>query len=163
MSSNQSSTLFENELKDIYDAEQQIEKALEQMASDVEREEARTAFEEHREQTRGQIDRLEQVFDKLGMEPEAEDCLAIQGIVEEHRRFTEENPSQDEHDAFDLVAGQKVEHYEIAAYGNLANMADHLGMDEVGDLLHQNLEEEKETLTRLTELSDSVDYESLAA
>lgn len=161
MAENELTDLFRNELMDIYDAEQRIERALDEMASHVEHEEARRAFEEHREQTRGQIDRLEKVFDMAGVSPETEECKAIQGMIDEHGRFTSENPPQREHDLFDVVAAQKVEHYEIAAYGNLAKIADELGMDEAGDLLHENLEEEQQTLDRLTELAEGYDYAQL--
>ena len=163
MSANASGKLFESELKDIYDAEKRIEGALETMASDVDHEEARQAFEEHREQTRGQIERLEQVFEIIGMDPQTEECKAIAGMIGEHDRFTGENPDQTEHTLFDLIAAQKVEHYEIATYGSLAKLADQLGMSDAGDLLHENLEEEKQTLDRLTKLTDSYDFEQLPA
>ncbi len=163
MSTNHPTALFKNELKDIYDAERQSEKAFELMASHVEQEDARRAFEEHCEQTRDHIARLERIFEALGMEPQTEKCMAMQGIVEEHRRFAEENPDQAEHDAFDLGTARKVKHYEIASYGHLASMAGELGMDRIGSLLDRNLEEEEATLTRLTELADSYDYEKLPA
>lgn len=163
MSTNGSNKLFTNELKDIYDAEQRIEQALSELAGEVEHEEIRRAFEEHREQTRGHIDRLEQVFEIVGVSPEREECKTIQGLIDEHGQFAGENPGQEELALYDLVAGQKVEHYEIATYGSLAKLADELGMDEAGDLLHENLEEEKETLEKLTRLTENYDFESLQA
>lgn len=163
MSTNGSSTVFESELRDIYDAEQRIETALQEMADEVEREEVQQAFAEHRDQTRGQIDRLERVFEMASIDPSGEDCKAIEGIIDEHGRFTGKNPDRAELDLFDLVAAQKVEHYEIATYGSLAKLADELGMDEAGDLLHETLEEEKATLEKLIQLTDSYDFEALSA
>ena len=163
MSTNSSSKVFESELMDIYDAEQRIESALQEMADEVEHEELQQAFTKHREQTRGQIDRLERVFEMAGMDPSGEECKAIKGLIDEHGRFANENPDRSELDLFDLVAGQKVEHYEIATYGSLAKLADELGMNEAGDLLHENLEEEKATLEKLTQLTDSYDFEALPA
>jgi ferritin-like metal-binding protein YciE len=155
------SKLFESELKDIYDAEQRIEEALGELSSEVDDDELKTAFEEHREETRTHIDRLEQVFDILDIEPGDEECEATKGLVEEHDEFANESPSQAELELFDLTAAQKTEHYEIASYGNLAKIADQLGQEEVGDLLHQTLEEEEETLNELTELAERFDYSRL--
>ena len=163
MSQSPMNHLFENELKDIYDAEQRIDKALGEMADEVENEEIRQALTDHREETEGQIDRLERVFEIVGKSPETEECKGTKGMIQEHDRFAKQNPDQAELGVFDLVAGQKVEHYEIASYGNLANLADELGMDEAGDLLHQNLEEEEEFLKRLTALADDYDYSKLEA
>ena len=163
MSTQQSSKVLENGLKDVYDAEQRIESALGEMADEVENEEVRQAFTQHREETQGQIDRLEQVFEAIGATPEGKRCKAIEGLIEEHADFTGENPSQAELDLFDVAAAQKVEHYEIAAYGTLAKLADQLGHDEAGDLLHQTLEEEEQTLETLVELAENFDYEQLQA
>ncbi|WP_435179893.1 DUF892 family protein [Halorussus sp. AFM4] len=163
MSSSSSSLthLFENELKDIYDAEQRIDEALGEMAEEVEHEEIAQAFRDHREETEGQIDRLDRVFELIDASPGDEECEATQGIIKEHDEFARSNPEQGELDVFDITAGQKTEHYEIATYGNLAKLADKLGMDEAGDLLHQNLEEEEEFLDRLVELTESYDYDQL--
>ena len=161
MSAQQSSKVLENGLKDIYDAEQRIESALEEMAGEVENDEVRQAFTQHREETQGQIERLEQVFEAVGVTPEADECKAISGLIEEHESFIGENPSQAEIDLFDVTAAQKVEHYEIATYGSLAKLANRLGMGEAGDLLHQTLEEEEKTLDILIELAENYDYEQL--
>jgi ferritin-like metal-binding protein YciE len=161
MSANEPNKVFENELKDLYSAEQQIESALEKMANEVENDQLREAFSEHREQTQGQIERLERVFEKVGLDPEAQECKAISGLVAEHEEFTGENPSQPELDVFDSVSAQKVEHYEIATYGSLAHLADRLGMDEAGDLLHETLEEEENTLNKLVNLANDYDYQQL--
>ena len=161
MSSSSQNQLFVNELNDMYDAEQRIEEALGELASEVDDEELRNAFEEHREETRTHVDRLEQVFESIGVEPGDEECEATKGLVEEHDEFADQNPDQAELELFDLTAAQKTEHYEIASYGNLAKMADQLGLEEEGDLLHQTLEEEEETLDKLVELTESFDYSRL--
>lgn len=161
MSTNSPNKLFESELQDLYSAEQQILNALEEMSDEVENEDLQQAFSQHREQTQQQIDRLEQVFENVGLEPESDECKAIKGLVEEHEEFTEKDPSQAELELFDNVAAQKVEHYEIASYGSLAKLADQLGMDEAGDLLHETLEEEEQTLTELVNLANDYDYDQL--
>ena len=161
MSAASQNQLLVDELKDIYDAEMRIEESLGELASEVDDDDLRNAFEEHREETRTHIDRLEQVFDTIDVEPGGEECEATKGIVKEHDEFAGESPEQAELDLFDLTAAQKVEHYEIASYGSLAKIADELGMDEVGDLLHQTLEEEEETLDELKEIADNFDYSRL--
>lgn len=161
MSTNSQNQLFVTELYDMYDAEQRIEEALGELASEVDDEEIQSAFEEHREETRTHVDRLEQIFDSIGVEVGDEECEATKGLVKEHENFSEKNPEQAELELFDLTAAQKTEHYEIASYGNLAKMADQLGMDEVGDMLHQTLEEEEKTLEKLTELTENFDYSRL--
>ncbi len=161
MSTNSQNQLFVSELYDMYDAEQRIEETLGELASEVEDEELQSAFEEHREETRTHVERLEQIFDSLGVEIGDEECEATKGLVKEHEDFSEKNPEQAELEMFDLIAAQKTEHYEIASYGNLAKMADQLGMDEVGDLLHQTLEEEEETLDKLVDLTEDFDYSRL--
>ena len=158
MSSESQNQLFVTELYDMYDAEQRIEEALGELASEVDDEEIQSAFEEHREETRTHVDRLEQIFDSLGIEVGDEECEVTKGLVQEHEDFSEKNPEKAELELFDLTAAQKTEHYEIASYGNLAKMADQLGMDEIGDLLHQTLEEEEETLEKLTEITENFDY-----
>lgn len=103
------------------------------------------------------------MFDRLSEPAEEEECEAIQGIITEQEHFAEEDPDQAVLDVFDLTSAQKVEHYEIAAYGSLATLADRLGMDEAGDLLHENLEEEAATLETLKDPMDEYDYQQIAA
>ena len=158
MSAPSQNQLFVSELNDMYDAEQRIVEALGELASEVEDEDIQNALEEHREQTRTHVDRLEQVFDSIGVEPGDEECEATKGLVQEHENFSGMNPEQAELELFDLTAAQKTEHYEIASYGNLAKMADQLGMEEEGDLLHKTLEEEEQTLETLVELTENFDY-----
>ena len=151
--------LFVHNLEDIYYAENELLDALEELADQTENEKIADAFKEHREETQGHVDRLEQVFEMLDKEPEREECEGIEGLISEHEGFVESDPDQEILDLHNLVAGQKTEHYEIAAYGNLALLADRLGMDEAGDLLHENLEEEEDALDELATLVEEYDYE----
>ena len=155
--------LFEHELEDIYYAEHAILDALEELADQVERDDIKQAFLEHREETEQHIDRLEQVFEMIGEPPEEEECEGIQGLITEQEEFAAEDPDGEVLDVFNLTSAQKVEHYEIAAYGNLAMLADRLGMDEAGDILHENLESEEETLEELKGLTENYDYEEIIA
>ena len=155
--------LFEHDLEDIYFAEHQLLDALEDLAEETEDEEIAEAFREHREETQGQIERLEQVFDEIGEPPEKEECEGIEGLIEEHEEFLEMDPDQKIIDLHNVAAAEKTEHYEIAAYGNLALIADRLDMDEAGDLLHQNLEEEKAALEKLKTLTDEFEFEQVVA
>lgn len=153
--------LFEHELEDIYHAEHELLDALEELASQTEHEEITQAFQEHREQTQEHVERLEQVFEMIGEPPEQEECEGIQGLIQEHEEFLEQDPDQEILNVHNVTAAEKTEHYEIAAYGNLAFLADRLGMDEAGDLLHENLEEEKETLDKLKTLTEDYDYDQI--
>lgn len=156
--------LFEHELEDVYFAEHELLDALEELANQVEHDDIKQALLDHREETRGHIDRLEEVFDMIGEPPEKEECEAIEGIVKEHDEFVDdEDPDQSVLDVFNLTSAQKTEHYEIAAYGNLALLADRLDMDEAGDILHENLEEEEAALEKLSKLTEEYDYGQLAA
>jgi ferritin-like metal-binding protein YciE len=155
--------LFEHELEDIYFAEHQLLDALEELAGQVEKQEIRDAFEEHREETQGHIDRLEEVFNMIGEPPEEEECEGIEGLLEEQEEFAEDDPAQEILDLFNLAAAQKTEHYEIAAYGNLTLLADELGMGEAADLLEENLREEEEALDKLSTLTENYNVESATA
>ncbi|WP_232702672.1 ferritin-like domain-containing protein [Halobacterium wangiae] len=150
--------LFVHDLEDIYYAETELLDALDELAEQTDDDQIADAFREHREETEGHIDRLEQVFEMVGVEPETEECEGIEGLLEEHEDFVEEDPAQEVLDLHNLVAAQKTEHYEIAAYGNMALLADRLGMDEAGDLLHENLEEEQAALEKLSSHVDDFDY-----
>lgn len=155
--------LFVHGVEDIYYAEHELLDALEDLEEQTTESEIAEAFAEHREETEGQIDRLDEVFGMLDMEPATEKCEGIDGLIEEHETFIEEEePSDDVRTLHNLIAGQKTEHYEIAAYGNLALLADRLGMDEAGDLLHENLEEEKAALEKLGGFVDDYDYNKVA-
>ena len=155
--------LFEHELEDIYFAEHKLLDVLEQLEEQTEDEEISRAFREHREETQGHVERVEQVFEMIGEPPEEEECEGIEGLIKEHDEFVGMDPDQKILDLFNLGAAQKTEHYEISAYGNLALIADRLGMDEAGDILHENLEEEKAALERLKDLTDDFEFEQVVA
>jgi len=150
--------LFVHDLQDVYYAENELLDALDELAEQTDDDQIADAFREHREETQGHVDRLEEVFDKVGEEPMTAECEGIEGLLKEHQDFVDEDPADEVLDLHNLVAAQKTEHYEIAAYGNMALLADRLGMDEAGDLLHETLEEEEEALDKLAGLVDDFDY-----
>lgn len=142
--------LFIHELSDMLDAEHNLLEALQQQAEESSRPELQKAFESHRKQTEKQIQRLEQAFESLDEEPEDAECKGIQGIIEEHEEFmNEEDATEDLVDIFNVGAACKVEHYEIAAYTSLINMAQRMGHKKALKLLNQNLKEEQQTLKKM--------------
>ncbi len=151
--------LFVEELRDVYDAEKQITKALPKMAKAVESDELRAAFEEHLEITRMQINRLEEVFKSLGLAARGKTCDGMKGLLEEGQSHMEELDGSTL-DAALIGAAQRVEHYEIAAYGTLATWADLLGYQDAKDLLGQTLEEEKEADEKLTGIAGQINPEA---
>ena len=148
--------LLVHELQDIYHAEGQITKALPKMIKAANHPELRAAFEEHLQQTEGQIERLERVFELLGIPAKGKKCEGMAGIIAEGQKTLEEHASPDVLDAALIAAAQKVEHYEIASYGCVATYAEMLGYDQVHELLGQNLDEEESTDERLSDLAESV-------
>ena len=151
--------LFVEELRDVYDAEKQITKALPKMAKAVESDELRAAFEEHLEITRMQINRLEEVFKSLGLAARGKTCDGMKGLLEEGQSHMEELDGSTL-DAALIGAAQRVEHYEMAAYGTLATWADLLGYQDAKDLLGQTLEEEKEADEKLTGIAGQINPEA---
>lgn len=145
--------LYLDELKDTYDSEQQIVKALPKMAKEATNEELRAAIEQHLDQTQTQIERLEQIFEELGEKAKGSKCEATRGLIEEAKQMMEDAEDDDVRDAAIIGSAQKVEHYEIAAYGTLRTYAELLGYDEQAELLQETLDEEKETDENLTELA----------
>jgi len=148
--------LFIEELRDIYWAEKHLVKALPKMQKATSSEDLATAFADHLAVTQEQVSRLEQVFDLMGEKARGKKCDAMEGLVKEAESViedTEEGTST--RDVALIIAAQKVEHYEIAAYGGLATLAKTLGKNEVKELLGQSLEEEKETDELLTQLAES--------
>lgn len=142
--------LFMHELGDILYAENMLLKALPKMAKEASDDELRAGFTEHLEETRGQVDRLKKAFEALGEKAKAEQCPGIEGIIEEHDEFMEENaPSPEVRDIFLTGSGARAEHYEIAAYSGLITLARALKEREVVELLTENLREEKEALKTL--------------
>src|SRR5215216_2611920 len=148
--------LLVHELQDIYNAESQILKALPKMIKAASHPELQSAFEEHLEQTEGQVERLDQVFKLLGVPAKGRKCEGMAGLIEEGKKVMEEDAEPSVMDAALIAAAQKVEHYEIASYGCVCTYAEMLGYDQVHDLLGQNLEEEEVTDEKLTELAESV-------
>jgi ferritin-like metal-binding protein YciE len=148
--------LYINELKDLYSAENQLVKALPKMAKASDSDELRTAFEEHLEQTKGHVARLEKIFEALKESPKGKKCKGMEGLIEEGGELIEEDPGPEELDAGLIAAAQRVEHYEIAGYGCVRTYANLLGESEAVSLLEQTLAEEKETDEKLTELAEQI-------
>jgi ferritin-like metal-binding protein YciE len=147
--------LFYETLKDIYYAEKQILKALPKMAKAANSEELRQAFEKHRDQTEGHVERLEDIFEQIQKPARGKTCDAILGIVEEGKEVMDEFGDSDALDAGLLAGAQAVEHYEISRYGTLKTWASELGLKDAARLLDQTLAEEKETDVLLTKLARS--------
>jgi ferritin-like metal-binding protein YciE len=147
--------LFLHTLKDVYYAEKQILKSLPKMAKAAESEELKQAFETHRQETEGQIERLEEVFKMLGKAARGVQCEAINGIIEEGKEVMEDFADSAALDAGILAAAQAVEHYEITRYGSLKTWAQELGLTDAVGLIDQNLQEEKKTDMLLTELAEA--------
>jgi ferritin-like metal-binding protein YciE len=147
--------LFHDTLKDIYFAEKKILSTLPKMAKAAQNEELRAAFEKHRSETEGQVQRLEQVFAIIEKKPQAQTCAAIVGITDEGAEIMEEYKGSPALDAGLLAAAQAVEHYEISRYGTLKAWADELGLDDAAQLLEETLEEEEATDEALTEIAKS--------
>ncbi|WP_342711148.1 ferritin-like domain-containing protein [Bradyrhizobium sp. B124] len=147
------SALFLDTLKDIYYAEKQIYKALPKMAKAASSDKLRAAFEKHHEETEGQIDRLEKIFELLGKPARGKKCDAIEGIIDEGKEIMDEYADTPALDPGLLAAAQAVEHYEISRYGTLKAWASKLSMNEAVKLLDQTLAEEKKTDDALTKLA----------
>ncbi|HET6463960.1 MAG TPA: ferritin-like domain-containing protein [Candidatus Krumholzibacteria bacterium] len=148
--------LFVEQLRDIYSAENQLVKALPKMAKAASSSELQTAFTNHLEQTRKHVERLETIFEGLDEAPEGETCKGMAGLITEGKEAIEADGEDDVKDAWLIAAAQRVEHYEIAAYGTVKSMASLLDEEEAADLLEETLSEEKETDQHLTELSGEI-------
>lgn len=146
--------LFVEQLQDVYDAEQRITKALPKMANAAHNPALRSAFQEHLRQTENQITRLDQVFKSIGQSPQSKTCEAMKGLVEEGSEIINSEGNPDVKDAALIAAAQRVEHYEIAAYGAVRTFAQRLGKSEAVRLLEETLAEEKETDKKLTMLAE---------
>jgi len=148
--------LFHDTLKDIYYAEKKILSALPKMAKAAQNEDLRAAFEKHKTETEGQIDRLEQVFQLIEEKPQGKKCAAIEGILEEGQEIIKEYKGSPALDAGLVSAAQAVEHYEIARYGTLRTWAEELGLNQAMKLLQQTLDQEEAIDRALTEIAESV-------
>jgi ferritin-like metal-binding protein YciE len=152
--------LYLDELKDLYNAENQLVKALPKMAKAASSNELRQGFEKHLAQTRGHVQRLEKIFQALGESPKGKTCKGMQGLIEEGSETTEEDYEGSVMDAALIGAAQRVEHYEIAGYGTVRSMAETLGEDDHVSLLEETLKEEKETDEKLTELAERINTQA---
>lgn len=149
--------LYLEHLRDLYDAENQLIKALPKMAEASTSEELRQGFEEHLEQTKEHAQRLETIFEKLGEKAKGKKCKGIEGIIKEGSETLEEDfGNEDVKDAAIIADAQRAEHYEIAGYGTAKTFANLLGDREAASLLEQTLTEEKETDATLTELAEDI-------
>jgi ferritin-like metal-binding protein YciE len=152
--------LYVEQLRDLYDAENQLIKALPKMAEAANSEDLREGFEEHLEQTRGHVQRLETIFAKLGEKPKGEKCKGMEGLVKEGSEVLDEDMDELVKDAAIIAAAQRVEHYEIAGYGAVRTFANLLGDREAALLLQQTLDEEKETDQQLSQLAEDINIEA---
>jgi ferritin-like metal-binding protein YciE len=148
--------LYVSELRDIYSAENQLLKALPKMAKGASSPELKDAFQKHLEQTKGHVERLEQIFQQLDENPRGKTCHAMKGLIEEGSEILKEDGEESVLDAGIIVAAQKVEHYEIAGYGSVRTFANLLGKDEEAKLLQSTLDEESETNEILNRLAETV-------
>jgi ferritin-like metal-binding protein YciE len=152
--------LLIDELKDIYNAEKQITKALPKIAKSVTSQELRTAIESHLHETEGQIDRLDKIFEILGKNPRGKTCHGMQGVLEEGSEAIEDTEKSPIRDAALISAAQRVEHYEMAAYGSAREFARLLGQKEIVSLLEATLKEEKAADEKLSVIAKSVNAEA---
>lgn len=148
--------LFINELKDLYSAEKQITRALPKMAKAATSNELRNAFQTHLEETRHQIERLERVFEMVGHRASAKTCKGMKGLLEEGEEVMKETEEGELRDAAMIAAAQRVEHYEMAAYGTARTYAERLGKQQMVQLLEKTLSEEKAADQKLTQVSSLV-------
>lgn len=148
--------LFLAEIEDLYDCEKRLTKALPKMAKASTSPELRQAFESHLRETQGHVERLERVFSEMGKSPKAETCEAIKGLIEEGEQMISNTDQSPLRDAGVIAAANRVEHYEIAAYGSARTFAQTLGLSSAVSLLEQTLEEEKKADKKLTELAETM-------
>src|SRR5215472_1724249 len=145
--------LFLDELRDLYDAEKQLTKALPEMADAASTEELRSAFEDHLEQTRGHVQRLEQIFEELGEKSSGKKCAAMAGLIKEGNEVVDESDESVVRDAGLIAAAQKAEHYEMSGYGSARTHAQLLGNKRAATLLKETLDEEKAADAKLNEIA----------
>jgi ferritin-like metal-binding protein YciE len=153
--------LLIHELKDLYDAEHQITKALPKLAKAAQSDVLREAFEEHLQQTEAQISRLERVFEAMGKTASRKTCKAMKGIIEEGDEVLKEEMSETVRDAALIAAAQRVEHYEISGYGTARTFAYALGNQEAATLLQETLDEEEQTDKKLTQIANNINLQAM--
>ena len=156
--------LLIDELSDLYSAEKQLLKALPKMAKAANSAELRTAFEDHLAETEGQVARLDQIFSELGEKPKRKKCKAMEGLIEEGAEVIETKGTPEVKDVALIGAAQRVEHYEMAAYGTTRAIAETLSLDNVAALLQETLDEEGQADKKLNDLATSgINEEALSA
>jgi ferritin-like metal-binding protein YciE len=155
--------LYVGELRDLYDAETRLVKALPKLAKAATSTELRNGFEQHLEQTRGHVDRLKGIFESLEEQPSGRKCAGMAGLIKERQETMDEDFEGKVMDAALISAAQRVEHYEIAAYGCVSTWAELLGETEASALLQKTLEEEKETDQKLTQIAEKINVEAKAS
>jgi ferritin-like metal-binding protein YciE len=154
--------LFVEELRDLYNAENQLLKALPKMAKKASSPDLQNAFQTHLKETEGHVKRLEQIFDKMGKKPTGKKCKAMEGLIEEGKEMMSEDAEPEVLDAGLISAAQRVEHYEIAGYGTVRTYAKVLGDEQAARLLQQTLDEEGATDKKLTQLAErSINVEAM--
>jgi ferritin-like metal-binding protein YciE len=155
--------LFASQIMDLYDAEQRLVKALPKMAEAALSPQLREAFESHLDQTMGHVDRLERIFEQVGKKAKGETCDAMKGLIAEGESLISDTDETPVRDAGLIAAANRVEHYEIAAYGSARDFAKKLGLGKVATLLQETLDEEKEADALLTRLAAKINAEALAS
>lgn len=155
--------LFLDELKDLYSAEKQITKALPKLVKAASTPELSAAFDSHLQETKGHVERLEEIFQKLGKRGAGKTCEGMKGVLEEGSEVIQEIEKGPIRDAGLIAAAQRVEHYEIAGYGSVRSFAQLLGKTDIVELLEETLEEEKAADEKLTKISESVNHEAQTA
>jgi ferritin-like metal-binding protein YciE len=155
--------LYLDELRDLYDAENRLVKALPKLAKEAESENLSAGIEEHLEQTKGHVDRLREIFEAMDEKPGGKRCAAMVGLIQEGEEMMDEDFEPGVKDAALISAAQRVEHYEIAAYGCVRTWAGLLGEREAENLLQQTLDEEKEADRKLTDLSQQINVEAVSS
>ena len=149
-------TLWIEEMRDLYNAENQLVKALPKMAKKASTSELKEALESHLEETRGHVERLDEIFQKLGKKPTGKTCKGMQGLIEEGSEMMNEDGPDSVIDAGIIAAAQRVEHYEMAGYGAARTFASILEQDEAEDLLQETLDEEGAADDKLTEIAEGI-------
>ena len=154
--------LLEHELQDLYSAEMQLTKALPKMADAAKSEKLKTAFKSHLEETKNQVNRLEQVANEIGIDLNGEECKAMKGLVKEGQEMIKEKAEESVHDAGLIASAQRVEHYEIAGYGTVLSYLEMLKFDKAKDLLGETLKEEKAANEKLTKIAEEINATAIA-
>jgi len=158
MSGETLSDLLEEGLQEMYYTEQQLVDALEDLEEGAVTDEVKEGFSEHREETQGHVETLEEIFEQLDVEAEASRDPVVAALIEQHGEFVESDPDDEVLERYNILTAQKSEHYEIAAYGNLTPMADQLGHDDVADSLEEIMREEQDALEEASQLGEEFDY-----